>query len=64
MSTAVANEHAFDLARKAGRPPFKVADLALADWGRKEMRLAEQEMPGLMALRERYAARRRLPARA
>ena len=36
------------------RPAFKVADLSLADFGRKELRLAEQEMPGLMALRERY----------
>jgi adenosylhomocysteinase len=54
MSTATITEHAYDLARKAGREPFKVADLALADWGRKEIRLAEQEMPGLMALRERY----------
>jgi len=34
------------------RPAFKVADLALADWGRKEIRLAEHEMPGLMAIRE------------
>ncbi|HEU4754699.1 MAG TPA: adenosylhomocysteinase, partial [Armatimonadota bacterium] len=34
--------------------PFKVADLSLAEFGRKEIRLAEQEMPGLMALRERY----------
>jgi len=33
---------------------FKVKDMSLAEWGRKEMRLAEQEMPGLMALRERY----------
>ena len=33
---------------------FKVADLSLADWGRKEMDLAEHEMPGLMALREQY----------
>jgi adenosylhomocysteinase len=36
------------------RPPFKVADLSLAEFGRKEMRLAEQEMPGLMAIREEY----------
>ncbi len=36
------------------RPRFKVADLDLADRGRKEIRLAEHEMPGLMALRERY----------
>jgi adenosylhomocysteinase len=36
------------------RPPFKVADLSLAEFGRKEIRLAEQEMPGLMAIREEY----------
>ncbi len=36
--------------------PFKVKDLALAELGRKEIRLAEQEMPGLMALRARYAS--------
>jgi adenosylhomocysteinase len=35
---------------------FVVADLALADWGRKEIRIAETEMPGLMAIREEYAA--------
>jgi adenosylhomocysteinase len=38
----------------AERPPFKVADLSLAEWGRKEIRLAEQEMPGLMAVRDEY----------
>ncbi len=38
----------------ATRPKFKVADLSLAELGRKEIRLAEQEMPGLMALRERH----------
>jgi adenosylhomocysteinase len=34
--------------------PYKVADITLADWGRKEIRLAEAEMPGLMAIREEY----------
>src|SRR5437868_1265210 len=34
---------------------FKVADLSLADWGRKEITIAEQEMPGLMAIRKKYA---------
>ncbi len=34
--------------------PHKVADLSLAEWGRKEIRIAEHEMPGLMALREEY----------
>jgi adenosylhomocysteinase len=38
------------------RPPFKVRDLALGELGRKEIRLAEQEMPGLMALRAKYGA--------
>src|SRR5690554_504420 len=33
---------------------FKVADLALADWGRREIRIAETEMPALMAIRARY----------
>ena len=36
--------------------PYKVKDLSLADWGRKEIELAEAEMPGLMALREEYGA--------
>src|SRR5256886_8570047 len=36
---------------------FKVADLSLADWGRKEIRIAESEMPALMAIRAEYAAR-------
>ncbi len=39
---------------------FKVADLSLADWGRKEIELAEKEMPGLMALREKYGAQKPL----
>ena len=34
--------------------PYKVADMSLADWGRKEIELAENEMPGLMALRKKY----------
>ena len=37
------------------RLPYKVADMNLADWGRKEIDMAEKEMPGLMAIRERYA---------
>src|SRR5262245_13822164 len=60
MSTAVRELHAFEAARKAGREPFKVKDLALADFGRKEIRLAEQEMPGLMALRRQHGATRPL----
>jgi adenosylhomocysteinase len=47
--------HPFTAARGAGREPFKVKDLSLAELGRKEIRLAEQEMPGLMSLREEYA---------
>src|SRR5512142_2256829 len=39
---------------------YKVKDLALADWGRKEISVAEQEMPGLMAIRKKYAPGRPL----
>jgi adenosylhomocysteinase len=53
-------EHAFQSAAKAGRPAYKVADLNLAEWGRKEIRLAEHEMPGLMALRSRHAGKKPL----
>ena len=36
------------------KPAYKVADMSLAEWGRKEIELAQNEMPGLMALREKY----------
>jgi adenosylhomocysteinase len=49
MSTTVTANIDFSL-------PFKVKDISLAEWGRKEIRLAEAEMPGLMALREEYGA--------
>jgi adenosylhomocysteinase len=52
--------HPFQEAEQAGRVPYKVADLNLAEWGRKEIRLAEHEMPGLMALRTRYGAKKPL----
>ena len=35
---------------------YKVADISLADWGRKEINVAEHEMPGLMSIRRKYAA--------
>jgi adenosylhomocysteinase len=47
----------FAAAAEAGRPPFKVRDLAEAEFGRKEIRLAEHEMPGLMAIRAEYAGK-------
>src|SRR5438477_6190224 len=34
---------------------YKIADISLADWGRREISIAEKEMPGLMAIREKYA---------
>jgi adenosylhomocysteinase len=40
--------------KSTDRPRFKVADLSLAEWGRKEIRLAEHEMPGLMSVRSEY----------
>src|SRR5687768_15390584 len=60
MSAAIETASAFEEARKAGREPFKVKDLSLAEFGRKEIRLAEQEMPGLMAVRARYAKQKPL----
>ena len=53
MSTTI---HPFDTSLATGRPPFKVKDIALAEWGRQEIRLAEYEMPGLMSLRAEYGA--------
>jgi adenosylhomocysteinase len=41
-------------------PDYKVADMSLAEWGRKEIAIAETEMPGLMAVREEYAGSRPL----
>ena len=49
MSTLTRNTIDFDL-------KYKVKDITLAEWGRKEIRLAEAEMPGLMSLREEYGA--------
>src|SRR3984893_477699 len=40
--------------------PYKVKDITLAEWGRKEIKLAEAEMPGLMALREEYGKQKPL----
>ncbi|MDA0205816.1 MAG: adenosylhomocysteinase [Acidobacteria bacterium] len=57
MSTQTATA---DVAAGAKRLPFKVADISLAEYGRKELRLAEQEMPGLMTLRDRYKGKKPL----
>jgi adenosylhomocysteinase len=51
MGTTTINETAVD---------YKVADLSLADWGRKEIAIAEHEMPGLMAIRRKYAGEKPL----
>ncbi|MEO7800508.1 MAG: adenosylhomocysteinase [Ginsengibacter sp.] len=53
MSTITKSEINFDL-------KYKVADINLAEWGRKEIKLAESEMPGLMALRDEYGAQKPL----
>ncbi|WP_313311773.1 adenosylhomocysteinase [Pulveribacter sp.] len=45
-----------DTSRSAAQADCAIADLSLADWGRKEIRIAETEMPGLMAIRDEYAA--------
>src|SRR6267378_8301395 len=53
MSTVTKNKFDFSL-------PHKVADISLAEWGRKEIMLAEAEMPGLMALREEFGVQKPL----
>src|SRR3989442_3083374 len=60
MPTVTEKLHPFAAAKAAGREPYKVKDLSLAEFGRKEIRLAEQEMPGLMALRKQHAGRKPL----
>src|ERR1700692_4306267 len=60
MATATDKMHPYEAAKAAGREPFKVRNLAEAEFGRKEMRLAEQEMPGLMALRKTHGAKKPL----
>src|ERR1700756_3899806 len=54
MTATLEVTHSFDAARAAGREALKVRDLGLATLGRAEIRLAEHEMPGLMAVRETY----------
>src|SRR6202790_313640 len=60
MATVTEKLHAFAASKAAGREPYKVKDLSLAEFGRKEIRLAEQEMPGLMTLRKQHAGQRPL----
>jgi adenosylhomocysteinase len=60
MSTASLTARRTSTTTGDNRPPFKVRDLALAEFGRKEIRLAEQEMPGLMAIRAEYKAKQPL----
>jgi adenosylhomocysteinase len=57
MATAVETERPAAGASRTDRPPFKVRDLSLAEFGRNEIRLAEYEMPGLMAIRREYAGK-------
>jgi len=58
MSTIVQGSHPFDLAKRAGRVPYKIADINLSTLGRKEIDLAEHEMPGLMSIRKQYAGKK------
>jgi len=56
MTTVLADRET----KSATRPAYKVADLSLAEFGRKEIRLAEQEMPGLMSIRAEFSAQKPL----
>ena len=53
-------EYSMAKAKAARKPAYKVADIKLADWGRKEIILAEKEMPGLMAMRKKYGPKKPL----
>jgi adenosylhomocysteinase len=52
---SIDKEYAVPTLEKKTKLPYKVADMSLAEWGRKEIQLAEREMPGLMALRKKYS---------
>ena len=56
MSAVVFNSPVSTSPVHSASPDYLVADLSLAEWGRKEIRIAETEMPGLMAIREEFAA--------
>ncbi|HVS33632.1 MAG TPA: adenosylhomocysteinase [Thermoanaerobaculia bacterium] len=60
MTATLEVTHQFDAASAAGREPYKVRDLSLSTLGRAEIRLAEHEMPGLMAIRARYGGQKPL----
>jgi adenosylhomocysteinase len=60
MGSAVETVHPFAAAKAASREPFKVRSLSDAEFGRKEIRLAEQEMPGLMSLRAQHGSKKPL----
>ncbi len=54
------NHDKTNMTQTTTRLPYKVKDISLAEWGRKEIRLAEAEMPGLMAIRKEYGAQQPL----
>jgi adenosylhomocysteinase len=60
MTTVVAMKEAADILNLDLSLPYKVADIKLADMGHKEMALSENEMPGLMAIREKYGPKKPL----
>ncbi|HJQ11701.1 MAG TPA: adenosylhomocysteinase [Gemmatimonadaceae bacterium] len=60
MATIAEPMNQFTAANEAGREPYKVKDISLAEFGRNEIRLAEHEMPGLMALRDEYKGKQPL----
>ena len=60
MATGTLNETKKAMTAKKANQDFKVKDMTLAQWGRKEIQIAETEMPGLMALRREYAKKQPL----
>ncbi|HCC58595.1 MAG TPA: adenosylhomocysteinase [Solibacterales bacterium] len=59
-SSITIRSHALPTQELETAATYKVADMKLADWGRKEIRMAEHEMPGLMSIRRKYAPQRPL----
>ena len=55
MNSALTAPQTAPLSTQTQTPDYKVADISLAEWGRKEIAIAEHEMPGLMAIRRQYA---------
>jgi len=60
INESITNQQQTQTTNIQNKPNYKVKDISLAEWGRKEIKIAEKEMPGLMALREKYGEKKPL----